>query len=380
MGQSNSQWKPWDRCLAVYKSGGLVSIETTNVSYSFQSQHHSLKQIGRVESSTAGMVWAPSAVWDDATSQFHVFWSSRFYQSSDAGHTGTASLDRIRYTTTKDFTTFTPAKDYIKSDIPLIDQEFQYLGKQGHYTRFLKNEEINQVYQETTTEGLFGDWKRIPGYVVNETPREGPASFADNVVPGLYHLLLDDYNKYVPFQTDNILSPRWVRSEYKQFPAVLKHGSVTPLTREEFDTVAAKYPAWLGQESQALKLSLVAIIWYKTLENSACVFELHFHIIVSSLAWKCTASNLPLMWNTLYRPFLLHLTSRFLLNTPILRRAFLAFSRGLWALCGSCHFCNKAASVEAEVEISSASKSLRVKLSESAWAWRWLCVGFCTYN
>lgn len=94
-----------------------------------------------------------------------------------------------------------------------------------------------------TTEGLFGSWTRIPGYVVNEAPREGPASFADNVTPGLYHLLLDDYTEYVPFQTSNILSPDSVRSNYTNFPVVLKHGSVTSLTKEEYDTVAASYPA-----------------------------------------------------------------------------------------------------------------------------------------
>jgi hypothetical protein len=189
------------------------------------------------------MVWAPSAVWDEASSQFHVFWSSRFYKNDDASHTGPATLDRIRYSSTKDFTTFTPAKDYIKSDIPLIDQEFQHLGKLGHYAHFLKNEKENKVYQEMTTEGLFGLWKRIPDYAVNEAPREGPASFADNTTPGRYHLLLDDYKKYVPFQTSNISAPKWEKSNYPRFPSVLKHGSVTPLIREEFDAVAARYPA-----------------------------------------------------------------------------------------------------------------------------------------
>ncbi|KAG8666994.1 hypothetical protein FPOAC1_011816 [Fusarium poae] len=43
----------------------------------------------------------------------------------------------------------------------LIDQEFQYLGKPGHFVRFLKNETINQVYQESTTTGLFGMWTRV---------------------------------------------------------------------------------------------------------------------------------------------------------------------------------------------------------------------------
>jgi hypothetical protein len=156
----------------------------------------------RVEDANAGMVWAPSAVWDDATSQFYVFWSSRLYASSDTKRTGAATLDRIRYTTTKDFVTFAAAKDYVAlAETPLIDQEFQYLGKPGNFARFLKNETVNQVYVEKTTGGLFGSWTRTPGYVRPESLREGPASFADNITPGLYHLLLDDYTQYVPYQS-----------------------------------------------------------------------------------------------------------------------------------------------------------------------------------
>lgn len=50
---------------------------------------------------------------------------------------GNATLDRIRYTT------LAPAKDYIVSDVPLIDQGFQYLGELGHYARFLKSENLD---------------------------------------------------------------------------------------------------------------------------------------------------------------------------------------------------------------------------------------------
>jgi hypothetical protein len=190
------------------------------------------------------MVWAPSAVWDDATSQFYVFWASRFYSKSDSGHTGKASLDRIRYTTTKDFSSFGHAKDYINlPGTPLIDQEFQYSGKPGHFARFLKNETVNKVYQEMSTTGLFGQWKRISGYVRPESPREGPASFADNTKPELYHLLLDDYKQYVPFQTSNINSPDWQRSNTLGFPGGLKHGSVTPLLQEEYEAIKTRYPS-----------------------------------------------------------------------------------------------------------------------------------------
>lgn len=188
------------------------------------------------------MAWAPSAVWDDATSQYYVFWSSRQYATSDTAHTGTAGLDSIRYATTKDFVAFSAPQNYVAlATTPLIDQEFQYLGAPGSFARFLKNETTLQVYQENTTGGLFGTWNRVPGYVTTATPREGPASFADNVTPGLYHLLLDDYTQYVPYQSSDILSGVWSASSTTGFPTGLKHGSVTPLTQAEYNAVAAKY-------------------------------------------------------------------------------------------------------------------------------------------
>lgn len=247
LGCRNENRKSWYCGLDFSRFGQLVCVRSSNVSV-FLSEiflYGQLTTYPSVEDANAGMVWAPSAVWDDATSQFYVFWSSRLYESSDPKHTGTATLDRIRYTTTKDFVTFAAAKDYVAlANTPLIDQEFQYLGKTGNFARFLKNETVNQVYVETTTGGLFGKWTRTPGYVRPESPREGPASFADNVTPGLYHLLLDDYTQYVPYQsTDPAKGGSWTISSYPNFPQGLKHGSVTPLTQKEYNAVAARYPA-----------------------------------------------------------------------------------------------------------------------------------------
>ncbi|KAH6880517.1 family 43 glycoside hydrolase [Thelonectria olida] len=233
----NASGFSWDWATRQGSRGIVVWSSSDLVNWSASS-------LRTVEGSTAGMVWAPSAVWDDATQQFYVFWSSRLYASSDTAHTGTAGLDRIRYATTKDFVTFSAPADYLApSGTPLIDQEFQYLGNTGSYARFLKNETVLKVYQETTTTGLFGKWTRIPGYVRDESPLEGPASYADNTTPGLYHLLLDDYTQYVPFQSSDVSSGKWTKSSYSGFPSGLKHGSVTPLTQKEYNAIAAKYPS-----------------------------------------------------------------------------------------------------------------------------------------
>ncbi|KAI1366023.1 family 43 glycoside hydrolase [Xylaria arbuscula] len=226
----------WDTATRTGSRGLVVWSSTDLVNWSEPS-------LRNVELDTAGMAWAPSAVWDDATSQYYVFWSSRLYSDSDTGHTGTATLDRIRYATTTDFATFSTPQDYLAlSDTPLIDQEFLRTGTSS-FTRFLKNETVNQVYQENTDGGLFGTWTRVEGYLRPESPLEGPASFADNTTPGLYHVWMDDYTQYVPFETSDIGNPSWTASGTDGFPAGLKHGSVTPLTQEEYDAIAAAYPA-----------------------------------------------------------------------------------------------------------------------------------------
>lgn len=190
------------------------------------------------------MAWAPSVVWNDAEGQYYVFWASRQYETSDPDHTGVANLDRIRYATTTDFVTFSPPEDYhALLDTPLIDQEFQNLGDANSWVRFLKNETVNQVYQEITSDGLFGTWNRVPGYVRPESPVEGAASFASIEAPGTYHLLLDNYSEYVAYTATDIGSGVWDPAGFSNFPRGLKHGSVTPLTQAEYDAIAARYPA-----------------------------------------------------------------------------------------------------------------------------------------
>ncbi|KAL4789645.1 hypothetical protein BDV19DRAFT_394853 [Aspergillus venezuelensis] len=206
--------------------------------------------LAEIEEPTAGMAWAPSVVYNADESQYYLFWASRLYSETDTEHTGTATLDRIRYATTIEFVTFSAPSDYVALDaenVPLIDQEFLYLGEEGHYARFLKDENVLHVYQEISTGGIFGNWEKSPspndsGYIATTT-FEGPAAFADVNTPGRYYLLMDNYEEYIPFVTEDIESGIWEQLDRagSGLPAGLKHGSVFPVTAEEYDALLAAY-------------------------------------------------------------------------------------------------------------------------------------------
>lgn len=197
-----------------------------------------------VEDATAGMVWAPSAIYDAQKGEYLVHWASKFYPTSDPNHTGTPSAIKMRYAYTKDFKTFSKPADYIdRSPISTIDLEFLPLGG-NTYARFMKDETAKNVYTEISTNGLFGTWTRPGGanaVIANNV--EGPAVFWDNQVSGKAHLLLDFYggDGYRPFESTNVQGGKWTASDQSAWPQNLRHGSVLPVTSAQTEALKRKW-------------------------------------------------------------------------------------------------------------------------------------------
>lgn len=61
------------------------------------------ERLVQVEDKTAGMVWAPEAIWDANKGQYLVHWASKFYAASDTAHTGTPSNIKIRFACKQSF-------------------------------------------------------------------------------------------------------------------------------------------------------------------------------------------------------------------------------------------------------------------------------------
>ncbi|KAI1341140.1 glycosyl hydrolase [Xylariaceae sp. FL0016] len=199
-----------------------------------------------VEDATAGMVWAPEAIWDPSKNQYLVHWASKFYSSSDTRHTGSASTSRIRYAHTSDFKTFSAPQTYIDySPMTIIDLDILPLDDEGkNYLRFMKDESAKTVFMEYTSDGLFGTWTRAGGSKGTITSGvEGPAAYHDNKVDNKVHVLLDFYGSdgYRPYESTDPEANKWTASSRTGFPKNLRHGSVMPINQTLYDALSKKW-------------------------------------------------------------------------------------------------------------------------------------------
>ncbi|KAK3984592.1 glycosyl hydrolase [Cladorrhinum sp. PSN332] len=201
-----------------------------------------------VEDGSAGMVWAPEAIWDPAKGQYLVHWASKFYPASDPRHTGSPSNIRIRYAYTSDFRTFSAPQTLIdKAPTNIIDLTFLPLnGSDGKsFVRFMKDETKKSVFAEYSNNGLFGTWTRPGGdSALIQQNVEGPTAYLDNLNPNKVHLLLDFYGAdgYRPYQTTNPASNSgWAASSRTNFPANLRHGSVLPVNQTLYNALRTRW-------------------------------------------------------------------------------------------------------------------------------------------
>ncbi|KAG8630004.1 hypothetical protein KVT40_001623 [Elsinoe batatas] len=202
------------------------------------------ERLVKVEADTAGMVWAPEAIWDAAKGEYLVHWASKFYPESDPEHSGPPSTTVIRYAYTKDFRTFSEPSTYVDySPTNVIDLNILPLGG-DRYARFLKNETSPSVFYETTDGGLSGTWTRPGGEgSIVRAGVEGPTSYFDNEDPTKAYVLLDYYasDGYRPFVNTDLSTNNWVDADRSAFPSNRRHGSVIGIDQRAYDALRKAY-------------------------------------------------------------------------------------------------------------------------------------------
>ena len=239
VGGDDLGWSEWtrvaSRSLVVWRSEDLV--------------HWSEPWLAEVAPPTAGMAWAPEAMFDPETKIFHVYWSSHLYSEDDPGHRGD-SYSRVLVSGTKDFRSFSAPSVMIDRGHSVIDTTLVH--HEGRVHRFSKDDgdlpDSDKVFQEVGSGITSDDFSIVARRIADDqfADVEGPLIFQDHVT-GKWHLWVDQYSVrpqgYIPLVSDDLASGTWTPLADGDFslPAGTKHGVVLPLRDGEWDRLASAY-------------------------------------------------------------------------------------------------------------------------------------------
>ncbi len=215
--------------------------------------HWSNQRMAQVAPDNAGCAWAPESVYDSEKGAYMVFWASKV---SDDNY----STQRIYRCYTKDFEHFTEPEIYIDGGtVSNIDTTF--IKDKGEYYRFTKNETNSSVtmMRSSSLDGAFSD---VGTYTLNGeagnmvTGYEGPTAYKMNGTDK-WCLLLDFYSQsagYKPFVTDDITVGNFTSAQDFEFDMKYRHGTVIPITQDEYDALVAEYATTEFTGAQLVKV------------------------------------------------------------------------------------------------------------------------------
>lgn len=189
----------------------------------------------KIAKDNAGCAWAPEAIYDPEKDMYMIFWAS------DTADDNFETL-RMYRSYTKDFVSFTEPEIYIDGGtISNIDTTM--IAHNGVYYRFTKNETYKAVDMMKST-SLDGEWTPVKTYTLGKmVGYEGPTIYKINGEEK-WCLLLDNYAAragYKPFITDNLEKGTFTAATDFNFSAKYRHGTVMPITEEEYDRLIKAY-------------------------------------------------------------------------------------------------------------------------------------------
>ena len=214
-------------------SKSLVIWESTNL------VNWTPPRLVKVAPDDAGCTWAPEAIYDPNKQEYLVFWASR---------TGNDhfSKQRIWAAWTRDFATFSQPFVYIDKPRDVIDTDI--VRDNGRYYRFSKDEQFKAITMEVST-NLMGPWNEATNFsLAKMTGYEGPECYrikpAQDGKPATWCLILDCYSQgtgYHPFVTEDLKDGQFKPGEDFVFPFHFRHGSVLPISAEEYKRLESAY-------------------------------------------------------------------------------------------------------------------------------------------
>ncbi|GAB2738295.1 family 43 glycosylhydrolase [Streptomyces bullii] len=213
--------------------------------------HWTDQRLVKVAPDNAGNTWAPEAYWDDELGAYVVFWASKLYAADDPDHKG-STYNKMLYATTKDFRTFSEPTVWNDPGYSVIDSTV--VKHKDTYYRYTKDERdptssspcAKFITGEKSTNLTSTTYDFVSDCIGSGAMDrgEGPTVFKSNTEEKWY-LFIDEYGGrgYLPFETTDLDSGKWTPSTDYQLPASPRHGTVLPVTQEEYDRLLAAYPA-----------------------------------------------------------------------------------------------------------------------------------------
>ncbi|KAB7673104.1 immunoglobulin-like domain-containing protein [Bacillus sp. B1-b2] len=236
----NGNWN-WDKAQRQGSKSIMVWESNDLINWSEQ-------RMVEVAPKEAGNTWAPEIFYDDSTGEYIVFWASKIYE--DEEHTG-STHNKMMYSKTRDFYTFTEPEVYIDNGYSVIDTTM--IEHDGKIYRFSKDERNNTstspngkfVFQEVGDTVLDSSFDVIKEGIGKGTisAGEGPTIFKSNTEEKWY-LFVDEFGGrgYVPFETTDLNSGEWKISDDYDLPASPRHGTVIPVTKAEHEALLSQVP------------------------------------------------------------------------------------------------------------------------------------------
>lgn len=210
------------KCLVMWESEDLI--------------HWSNQKMLKLGDENFGCLWAPDIIYDKKNDDYVIHWSSA-HSCNDFG------AKAIYYSRTKDFETFTEAKElYRLEDGDVIDSAMY--EEDGMYYLFLKRCSIPRQPILVKSENITGPFTPVDEFEKRMEPYgagyEAPTAFI--TADGQWCLMLDFFGcsaeeqGYVPFLADKLENGEFVRSDASfSFPYGFKHGTVLSITDEEYE-------------------------------------------------------------------------------------------------------------------------------------------------
>ncbi|TGO04890.1 family 43 glycosylhydrolase [Serinibacter arcticus] len=196
----------------------------------------------------AGCVWAPEAVWNEATGEYYVYWSAR-----DRGDVDTPDWAlRVYLTKTRDFVTFSEPEIWASLNeqgdgaggANIIDSSIAV--EDGVYYRFSTSDWDTVI---DTAPSLDGPWTTVvaKGEAAAHGLRPRMEGLTVFPLPDGRWALYGDENAYYGHVTDSLASLQFTQlttgtgPEEFSFEEKFRHGSVLQLTRAEEERLLAAY-------------------------------------------------------------------------------------------------------------------------------------------